>query len=133
DELMAAGKKIFEDKVLGSSGDRALLEQFQPGYELSVFVLTNGKDYQILPLAQDHKRLKDGQQGPNTGGMGTVAPIEIPSETLRQIENSVVAPSVAQLNSENLDYRGVLFIGLMMTPEGPSVLEYNVRWGDPEA
>lgn len=132
-ELTGAAKMIFEDRLLGESGEQALLEQFQPGYELSVFVLTNGRDYQILPLAQDHKRLLDGQRGPNTGGMGTVAPIAISNEILAQIEKQVVAPSVAQLGRENLQYRGVLFIGLMMTPEGPSVLEYNVRWGDPEA
>lgn len=132
EELFEAGRKIFEERILGTSGERALLEQFQPGYELSVFVLTNGKDFQILPLAQDHKRLLDGQRGPNTGGMGTVAPISTPAEVMSQIEEKVVAPSVAQLNRDGLEYRGVLFIGLMITPDGPSVLEYNVRFGDPE-
>lgn len=133
EELFATGKELFEDKILGASGDQALLEEFAPGYELSLFVLTNGEDYQILPLAQDHKRLGDGQTGPNTGGMGAVAPMAVEQGLLQQIEQQIVRPTVHQLSVEKLDYRGVVFIGLMVTERGPLVLEYNVRFGDPEA
>lgn len=133
DELKAAARFLFEEKGLGPAGERALLEQFQPGWELSYLILTNGRDYQSLPLAQDHKRLRDEDQGPNTGGMGVVAPLEISADLQRQIEERVILPSLKELEKRQLLYRGVLYIGLMITPEGPSVLEYNVRFGDPEA
>lgn len=131
-ELQGAAHDLFDKKVLGAAGERALLEQFMPGWELSFLVLTNGQEYSILPLAQDHKRLRDGQQGPNTGGMGTVAPMNLPAELLQKIEERIVKPSVELLHSRQITYRGILFIGLMITPEGPQVLEYNVRLGDPE-
>lgn len=132
DELTVAAKQIFEDKILGSSGELAILEQFQPGYELSFFILTNGKEFVSLPMAQDHKKLLDNDEGPNTGGMGTVAPMKISENLYQRILTEVVEPTVQGLNSESFIYRGVVFIGLMITEDGPQVLEYNIRFGDPE-
>jgi phosphoribosylamine---glycine ligase len=132
DELKAAADDIFNQKILGDAGRIALLEQFQPGYELSFFVLTNGDSFEALPMAQDHKKLCDGDLGPNTGGMGTVAPMEVSPSLYDQILQSVVVPTVNGLKKEDLYYRGVVFIGLMITDQGPQVLEYNVRFGDPE-
>jgi phosphoribosylamine--glycine ligase len=132
DELKSAAELLFEKKIFGNAGSKALLEQFTPGFELSLLVLTNGQTFEILPIAQDHKRLNDHQTGPNTGGMGTVAPVQI-SETIKtQIIDQVIKPSIAEIEKRQMTYRGVLFIGLMMTDHGPSVLEYNTRLGDPE-
>ncbi len=133
DELFAAARSIFEDKSLGEAGTRALFEEFSSGYEISYLVLTDGERYEPLVLARDHKRLRDGDEGPNTGGMGVVAPIEIDSALRERIDRDVIAPSVAHLKKCGFTYRGVLYVGLMITPQGPSVLEYNVRFGDPEA
>lgn len=132
EELGRASRSLFEQRALGGAGDRAILEQHQPGWELSYLILTNGEEFEALPLAQDHKRLMDGNDGPNTGGMGTVAPLKINGELDKQIREKVLAPSVATLKSMGLLYRGVLFVGLMITKEGPTVLEFNVRFGDPE-
>ena len=131
-ELENAARDLFEKKILGEAGSEALLEQFMPGWELSFLILTNGQDYEALPLAQDHKRLLDGDQGPNTGGMGTVAPLKIDDELLKKIETKIVQPTVQLLKEKNLLYRGVLFLGLMITEQGPQLLEYNCRFGDPE-
>lgn len=131
-ELESAAHDLFVERILGEAGNQALLEQFMPGWELSYLILTNGKEWQTLPLAQDHKRLLDDDKGPNTGGMGTVAPLMISDNLRREIEEKIVAPSVGELARKNYLFRGVLFIGLMITPNGPQVLEYNTRFGDPE-
>lgn len=131
-ELKEAAAELFEKKVLGAAGEKALLEQFKKGFELSYFILTNGESYVSLPLAQDHKKIGDGETGPNTGGMGTVAPIPILADEHERILKTVVEPTVRHLKEKKMMYRGVLFIGLMMTADGPSVLEFNVRFGDPE-
>lgn len=133
EELLSAAKDIFNKKTLGTAGSKALLEQFHKGYELSFFILTNGKSYVALPLAQDHKKIGEGETGLNTGGMGTVAPITISDVDYQQIVSRVVEPTVKGLQDRKLSYRGVVFIGLMMTESGPMALEYNVRFGDPEA
>lgn len=132
EELAKAANDIFVEKIFGEAGRKALLEQFMPGWELSYLILTNGSAYQSLPIAQDHKRLLDHDQGPNTGGMGTIAPMSIDAKLHQQIHEKILAPSIAQLQKENLLYRGVLFVGLMITEQGPQVLEYNCRFGDPE-
>ncbi|HMN69750.1 MAG TPA: phosphoribosylamine--glycine ligase [Bdellovibrionales bacterium] len=132
-ELKAAAEALFEKKALGQACARALLEQFQPGYEISYLILTNGEGHEVLPLSQDHKRLRDGDEGPNTGGMGVVGPLHIDEALRRQIEEKIVQPSVRHLGGSGLLYRGVLYIGLMITPSGPTVIEYNARFGDPEA
>lgn len=132
EELLRAGRELFEDKKLGAAGEHALLEEHMDGWELSYLVISNGKEFQKLPLAQDHKRLMDDDHGPNTGGMGAVAPISISKDLDSQIENLVLRPFHDQLQKENLDYRGVIYFGLMMTARGPRVLEINARFGDPE-
>lgn len=132
EELLKAAKLLFEDKIFQQAGEQALLEQFMPGEELSLFVLTNGSDYQILPLYRDHKRLNDGDHGPNTGGMGVIGPIDISSELLTTLENEIIRPTIAGFKQRDFFYCGVIFIGVMLTENGPSVLEYNVRFGDPE-
>jgi phosphoribosylamine--glycine ligase len=132
EELKTASRQIFEEKILGAAGESALLEKNLPGYEISFLLLTNGESYSALPLAQDHKRLLDENKGPNTGGMGTVAPMKISSELYQKIISRIVEPSVAQIKKEKLLFRGVLFIGLMIVENEPYVLEYNVRFGDPE-
>lgn len=131
-ELENAAAELFINKILGPAGRRALLEQFMPGWELSYLVLTNGSEWQTLPLAQDHKRLMDGDQGPNTGGMGTIAPMRIKDSLKQEIETLIVAPTIAELAKRNYLYRGILFIGIMVTAQGPQVLEFNCRFGDPE-
>lgn len=132
EELKAAAEFLFEQKGLGQAGRRALLEEFQKGYEISFLILTNGEGFQALPLAQDHKRLKDGDKGPNTGGMGVVTPVPLAQDLREQIEVSIVEPTLRTIQGDGLLYRGVLYIGLMITENGPKVIEYNVRFGDPE-
>lgn len=132
EELKHSAEILFEKKLLGQAGRLALLEQNLPGKEISFLVLTNGSDFQVLPLAQDHKRLKNQNQGPNTGGMGTVAPLKIENDLYEKIISKIVKPSIENLNTHNFLYRGVLFIGLMIVNNEPYVLEYNVRFGDPE-
>lgn len=132
-ELKQAAESLFEARTLGAAGLRAILEQFQPGYELSYLILTNGEEAEALPLAQDHKRLGDNDLGPNTGGMGVVGPLKIEAALREQIETRIVRPTLKHLHGSGLLYRGVLYIGVMVTKDGPTVLEFNVRFGDPEA
>ncbi len=132
-ELETAAGDLFERRILGDAGSKALLEQCIPGWELSFLVLTNGQNFEILPLAQDHKRLQDGDKGPNTGGMGTIAPLKIPTDLHESIVQKIIKPSVNLLKEKGMIFRGILFVGVMVHPEkGPFVLEYNTRLGDPE-
>ncbi|MDE0151522.1 MAG: phosphoribosylamine--glycine ligase [Bdellovibrionales bacterium] len=130
--LKENAQKIFEDQIFGKAGEKALLEEFQEGTELSVFILTEGKDYCVLPLAQDYKKLHEGGKGLNTGGMGAVAPLNVGSEVWEDIEKNIVKTTIKQIEKDDLFYRGVLYIGLIQTAQGLKVLEYNVRFGDPE-
>ncbi len=130
--LQETAKQFFEQKLFGASSEKALLEQFLPGYELSLIFLTNGKDYQLFPLAQDHKQIFDGDQGPNTGGMGAIAPMEISSSLKQEIITKIIEPTMRGLQQRKMFYRGVMFLGLMITAEGPQLIEYNCRMGDPE-
>lgn len=132
-ELLEHARRLFDDQVLGEAGSTALLEEFTPGVEVSHLVLVSGKDYVTLPAARDHKRLKDCDEGPNTGGMGVVAPISLEGDLLHRIDREVVKPVLAELQRREIDFRGVLYFGLMLTADGPSVLEFNTRFGDPEA
>ena len=133
EDLLKSSQRYFEDKIFGEAGTKALLEQFQEGWELSCLILTNGEDYIPLPLSQDHKRLGEGDTGPNTGGMGVVGPLEVGEELKIRLHEEILKPSVRGLKNENLDYRGLLYVGIMVTPQGLKVIEYNVRFGDPEA
>lgn len=131
-ELESASRDFFEKKILGESGTKALLENFTSGWELSYIVITNGQSFHTLPMAQDHKRLGDNDQGPNTGGMGTIAPIKIPSELRTAIDKKIVEPTLRLIQEKGMVFRGIIFFGLMITDQGPSLLEFNCRLGDPE-
>jgi phosphoribosylamine--glycine ligase len=133
-EAEQAAHDFMVRKTLGAAGDRVIIEECLTGEELSFIVLTDGRA--ILPLVptQDHKALLDGDLGPNTGGMGAYSDDSILSEPLHdEILRSIVAPTLAGMEMEGSPYRGFLYFGLMITPAGPSLLEYNVRLGDPEA
>ncbi|PWU14481.1 MAG: phosphoribosylamine--glycine ligase [Bdellovibrio sp.] len=132
DELRAAATDFFDKRIFGDAGGKALLEQFTPGWELSYLVLTNGEEFQPLPIAQDHKRLQNGDRGPNTGGMGAVAPLKLDTALQERLDQEIVRPTLVTLQRRALPYRGFIFFGLMMTPQGPSLLEFNCRLGDPE-
>ena len=124
---------IMEERRLGAAGDRVLIEEFLEGEEASVLAITDGEAILILEPVVDHKQVGEGDTGPNTGGMGVYSPApSLSRRLLRQIEQRVVIPSIHGLRREGIDFRGVLFIGLMITEQGPKVLEYNVRFGDPE-
>ena len=117
----------------GASSSQILIEDCLFGEETSQLVVVSGRDYVMLPTAQDHKRIGDGDTGPNTGGMGAYSPAEVVTPALlERIEREIVRPSVNAIADEGMDFRGTLFIGLMLTPAGPSVIEYNARFGDPE-
>lgn len=123
---------MIEGRSLGDAGARIVIEDFTAGSELSVFAVTDGTRSIILPPARDHKRALDGDRGPNTGGMGAFAPVTIPDGYLSLVRERVLAPTLAGLREEGRLYRGVLYMGLMITESGPSVIEYNARFGDPE-
>jgi phosphoribosylamine--glycine ligase len=132
-EAESAVRDMLEGGRFGASGKQLLVEDCLFGEETSILVVVSGRDYVILPTSQDHKRIGDGDTGPNTGGMGTYSPAEVVTpELFARIENEIVRPSVNAIAAEGIDYRGTLFIGIMLTPEGPSVIEYNARFGDPE-
>ncbi|MDR1305390.1 MAG: phosphoribosylamine--glycine ligase [Verrucomicrobiales bacterium] len=132
-EADAALEQIMAQKVFGAAGDSVLIEEFLPGQEASIHAVTDGADYVLLPTAQDHKRIRDNDEGPNTGGMGAYAPAPIVSdELLATIEQTIIRPVIGALRDAGIDYRGVLYAGLMLTPQGPKVLEFNCRFGDPE-
>jgi phosphoribosylamine--glycine ligase len=130
----AAVEAAMVEKSFGDAGSRVVLEELLTGPEVSFFVVANGDDYVPLLSAQDHKRIFDGDQGPNTGGMGAFSPSPLMSEALQsQIEQVVVQPVLKGMTAEGNPFRGFLYCGLMLTPAGPKVIEFNVRFGDPEA
>ncbi|HEV8114041.1 MAG TPA: phosphoribosylamine--glycine ligase [Planctomycetota bacterium] len=130
----AAVDAIMENKSLGSAGAKIVVEEFLVGEEASVLAITDGETILILEPVVDHKQLGDGDTGPNTGGMGVYSPVPMLTRRLqRQIEQRVLVPAVHALRREEIDFRGVLYAGLMITESGPKVLEFNARFGDPEA
>ncbi len=133
-EAVEAIDSIMTDKTFGAAGDKILVEECLQGEELSFFAISDGSDYLALLSAQDHKRIFDNDQGPNTGGMGAYTNPPLYTEELkRKIISEVIEPTIRAMQSEGCPYQGVLYAGLMITSNGPKVLEYNARFGDPEA
>jgi len=133
DELDAAIDAFFVSRRFGESGDRVLVEECLEGVEVSYMVISDGADVVPIATSHDYKRARDGDQGPNTGGMGAHSPaLVIPPGTSRHILDEIVRPTIAGMAAEGREYRGVLYLGLMLTDRGPMVLEFNCRLGDPE-
>ncbi len=133
EEAKAELRSMLVDAKFGEASTKVVIEEFLDGIELSCFVLTDGKDYKILPTAKDYKRIGEGDTGLNTGGMGAVSPVPFATKAfLDRIETEVVKPTVDGLKKDNLPYVGFIFIGLIKVGDDPKVIEYNVRMGDPE-
>lgn len=133
-EAELAMREMLSGVSFGAAGETVVIEEFLPGIEMSVFVLTDGKDYVLLPSAKDYKRIGEGDTGLNTGGMGAVSPVPFAHDQfMSEVERDIVQPTMRGIQAEGLDFKGFIFIGLMVVKGKPYVLEYNVRMGDPEA
>jgi phosphoribosylamine---glycine ligase len=132
-EAEDAVRSVLVDRAFQSAGERVVIEQFLEGEELSVIAVVDGDRFAVLPPARDYKRLRDGDQGPNTGGMGSYAPVhDLDPDVMARVREGVLEPAVAGMRAEGRPYRGALYAGLMLTREGPMALEFNCRFGDPE-
>ena len=133
EEALATGHAMMTEKLFGDAGRRVIIEEFLTGQEASILALVSGDAIAILEPAQDHKAAFDKDQGPNTGGMGAYSPVPAVTESVMQrVERDIIIPTVHGMNREERPYTGVLYVGLMLTANGPKVLEYNCRFGDPE-
>ena len=133
DEAKQELKSMLLESKFGNASSKVVIEEFLDGIELSVFVLTNGDSYKILPTAKDYKRIGEGDKGLNTGGMGAISPVPFVDRFfMEKIEQEIIKPSIEGLKKENISYQGFLFIGLIKVGSDPKVIEYNVRMGDPE-
>ena len=133
DEAKKAVSEMLSGKSFGDAGKNVIVEEFLDGYELSMFAVCDGKDFKLLQAAQDHKRLLDGDKGPNTGGMGAYAPTPLVDEVLyEKVKERIIRPTLKGMQEEGAPFEGVLFIGIMVVDGEPITLEFNVRFGDPE-
>ncbi len=133
-DALQAIDSIMKDKVFGDAGDEVIIEERLIGEEISILAFTDGKTIIPMESSQDHKTIYDGDKGPNTGGMGAYSPVPLMTADLyHQVEREILVPTVHAMNREKRPYKGILYVGLMITSHGPRVLEYNVRFGDPEA
>ncbi|HEL2190629.1 TPA: phosphoribosylamine--glycine ligase [Streptococcus suis] len=133
EQAVEAAREMLLDNKFGDSGARVVIEEFLAGEEFSLFALVNGDQFYILPTAQDHKRAFDGDQGPNTGGMGAYAPVpHLPQSVVDTAVVTIVKPILDGMIAEGRSYLGVLYAGLILTDQGPKVIEFNARFGDPE-
>ncbi|MCI0500971.1 MAG: phosphoribosylamine--glycine ligase [Epsilonproteobacteria bacterium] len=133
EEAKETVKDMLSGNSFGNAGSTVVVEEFLDGYELSVFAICDGENFKLLPAAQDHKRVGDGDTGPNTGGMGAYAPTPLVNDEIyRKLEERVVIPTLKGMQNEGCPFEGVLFIGVMVVNNEPIILEYNVRFGDPE-
>lgn len=134
EEALEALENIMVKKIFGDSGNEVVIEEFMTGPEISIHALSDGKNYKMFPASQDHKRIGEGNTGPNTGGVGAISPLPFVDEKLlKNIEETIVAPAIKGLADEGRPFVGILYPGLMLTPSGPRLLEFNSRFGDPEA
>ena len=133
EEAVAAVQEIMSDKAFGSAGSRVVIEEFMEGEEASLLTFTDGETVRPMISSQDHKRAYDGDKGPNTGGMGTYAPAPVATpEIVARVEKEILQPVVDAMKAEGRTYKGCLYAGLMITKDGPKVVEFNARFGDPE-
>ena len=132
-EALAGINLIMDERAFGAAGDSMIVEEFLSGEEVSIFALCDGEDYLLLSPAQDHKKAYDGDLGKNTGGMGAYAPAPVATpELIRDVRQRVIEPTLDAMRKEGAPYKGLLYVGLILTADGPKVLEYNCRFGDPE-
>jgi phosphoribosylamine--glycine ligase len=132
-EAEQALRDMMQAKVFGSSGDEVVIEEFMQGEEASIMLMVCGEEYLMLPPSQDHKRVGEGDTGLNTGGMGAYAPTTVVTpEVERRLREEIIVPTLKGLKADGIDYRGTLYVGIMVTSTGPRVVEFNVRFGDPE-
>jgi len=132
-EAVNAVTDIMDEKIFKSAGDRIVIEEFLEGEEVSILAFTDGEAILTLPASRDHKRAYDNDKGPNTGGMGAYAPAPLVDNKMEEeIKNKILKPTMEGLKKKGIEYKGILYAGLMITKDGPKVLEYNVRFGDPE-
>jgi phosphoribosylamine--glycine ligase len=133
DEAKEAVSGMLSGESFGDAGSKVVVEEYLDGYELSIFAICDGENYKVLPAAQDHKRVGDGDTGPNTGGMGAYAPTPLVNDDIyKKVEERVIKPTLEGMKQEGAPFEGVLFIGVMVVDGEPIILEYNVRFGDPE-